>query len=149
MIVTLTRFSCECQWRRKQTESVWGGGGRQTYKNLDKPKNSEAYDCYHGNINIVLRRSYDQRISVYAEVRPQLIKDILFEFTQIVTYLERQCKLCEQFIHQIECQKLNLNQNVLSAFLRIVKFHEYSYLTNLQISSNLNCSNNTLEYAYI
>lgn len=28
MIVTLTRFSCECQWRRKQTESVGGGGAR-------------------------------------------------------------------------------------------------------------------------
>lgn len=67
MIVTLTRFSCEWQWRRKQTES---GGGALDLKNLDKPKNSEAYDCYHGNINIVLRRSYDQRISVYAEVHP-------------------------------------------------------------------------------
>lgn len=36
MIVTLTRFSCEWQWRRKQTES--GGGGARLIKNLDKHK---------------------------------------------------------------------------------------------------------------
>lgn len=38
MIVTLTRFSCECQWRRKQTESVWGGGDARLIKILISQK---------------------------------------------------------------------------------------------------------------